>query len=288
MAWVRIDDSFAQHPKLAKAGPLAMAMQIAALCYCNRNLTDGFVPRAIARTLLDWEVVESSGRVCTLAYTSGMAGNDVTSEWVIGILVESGMWIERANGYQIHDYLEYQPSASEVKEQREKTKTRVNQWRNNKRRENDAPESNSHCNAVTNGSVTPAPVPDPDPLPNIKKEKEEARQEPRAEVLPPEPDPRRAIFADGLRWLASSTKREERALRPLVGKWIKARGDPEVAAAMVAAQQVKPVDPIAWIEARLKSNAQRKPSDLDNRRATVEAIDEVVAMAEARQRGLGG
>ena len=52
MAWVKIDDNFAQHPKIAQVGPLGMAMQIAALCYCNRLMTDGFIPKRVASTLL--------------------------------------------------------------------------------------------------------------------------------------------------------------------------------------------------------------------------------------------
>jgi len=165
MTWVRIDDSFAQNPKVVGAGPLAMALQVAALCYCNRNLTDGFVPRPVARTLLDWEIVDSSGAVLTLAFTSGMSGNDVTSAFVISLLLDCGMWIEEEKGYRIHDYLQYQPSSQDVKAQREKTKTRVDQWRKRQKEEN----GNATCNAVTNdvgnGGVTPAPVPVP-----IKKE----------------------------------------------------------------------------------------------------------------------
>lgn len=161
MAWVRIDDGFAQHPKVVGAGPLAIALHVAALCYCNRNLTDGFVPRAVARTLLDWEIVDSSGIIHTLAVTSGMSGNDVTSAFVISLLLDAGMWIESDRGYEIHDYLQYQPSSQDVKEQREKTKVRVNQWRSKKKQE----QSNGHCNGVTNDvsnvHVTPAPVPVP-------------------------------------------------------------------------------------------------------------------------------
>ena len=114
------------------------------------------------------------------------------------------------------------------------------------------------------------PEPEPEPLPEPRKQ--DARQEPRADVLPPEliPDPRKAIFDDGLRWLAKAVGRPERGLRGMLGRWIKVRGDPDVAAALVAAQQNNPVDPIAWIEARLKSNGQRKPSDLQRRRALAE------------------
>lgn len=113
MVWVRIDDGFAEHPKLARVGPLGMAMQVAALCYCNRKLTDGFVPRSVARTLLDFEV-DGGGLRWTLARTSGHAGDDIDAEWVIGLLVEAGIWEEVQGGYVVHDFGDYQPLKDDV------------------------------------------------------------------------------------------------------------------------------------------------------------------------------
>lgn len=99
MTWVKIDDGFAQHPKVVEAGPLAMAMQVAALGYCNRELTDGFVPRSIARTLIDCDPE---------------CGISVDANWVINRLVVCEIWEVVEGGYRIHDYLEYQPSKEEV------------------------------------------------------------------------------------------------------------------------------------------------------------------------------
>ena len=45
MGWVRLDDSFATNPKILTVGPLGMAMQVAAICYANRHLTDGVILR---------------------------------------------------------------------------------------------------------------------------------------------------------------------------------------------------------------------------------------------------
>lgn len=114
MPWVKLDEQFPSHPKVAQAGPLAIAMQVAALCYCNQNMTDGFVPRGIARTLLDWEIARPDGTVYTIGVTNGMSGDNVTSPWVIDLLVEAGIWEEAPGGYRIHDYLEYQPSKADV------------------------------------------------------------------------------------------------------------------------------------------------------------------------------
>ena len=160
MPWVRIDDRFAQHPKVVAAGPLAMAMQVAALGYCNRELTDGFIPRAIARTLLDFQVEREDGRVWTMARTCGMQGDDVDAGWVITCLVGAGMWEEVPGGYEIHDYHDYQPSREQVLKEREQTRKRVESWR----------ERNAVTNTVTNGSVTDAPVPVPVPVPVPRKD----------------------------------------------------------------------------------------------------------------------
>jgi hypothetical protein len=119
MAWVKIDDQFPEHPKVAAAGPLAMAMQVAGLCYCNRKLTDGFIPRSIARTLLDWQVDHPDGRVFTVSVTSGFHGEDVDADWVIELLVSAGMWEQVAGGYRIHDYHDYQPSKDQLEAGRE-------------------------------------------------------------------------------------------------------------------------------------------------------------------------
>lgn len=115
MPWVRLDEQFARNPKVLMAGPLGMAMQVAALCYCNEYLTDGFVPRSVANTLLDFEGLAF---VWTHNDIFG-GGDDVEAAMVVKMLVEAGVWDEAPGGYQIHDYLEYQPSKAEVLAQRE-------------------------------------------------------------------------------------------------------------------------------------------------------------------------
>ena len=57
MAWVKIDDGFCDHPKIAKVGAIGAWIQIQALCYANRNLTDGFIPSGVARSFLGRGVI---------------------------------------------------------------------------------------------------------------------------------------------------------------------------------------------------------------------------------------
>lgn len=115
MTWVKIDQGFARHPKLAQAGPLGMAMQVAALCYCNEYLTDGFVPRGIAAGLLNFEGI---GMRMWHGEIAG-GGEDASWDLVVEDLIEAGSWEQVPGGFQIHDYFDFQPSRAQVEAERQ-------------------------------------------------------------------------------------------------------------------------------------------------------------------------
>jgi len=160
MPWVKLDDHFAEHPKLAQVGIFGLALWVSGLAYCNRNLTDGYIPLGIARTLVDFSAYIFEG------YPKGSQG-DVgwTARLVIEDLVGAGLWEKVPGGYQIHDYAFYQPTKVEVLADREKVRDRVQRHRNARR------------NAATNGDVTalvtlpPVPV----PVPSVSYETESSR-----------------------------------------------------------------------------------------------------------------
>ncbi len=102
MAWIRLDDQFPDHPKVVEAGPLASWLYVCGIGYCNRLLTDGFIPSGQVRKLAD---LDGAGELAAR-------------------LVAVGLWDEAEGGYRIHDYLEYQPSAEEVKADRTMNKVR--------------------------------------------------------------------------------------------------------------------------------------------------------------------
>jgi uncharacterized phage protein (TIGR02220 family) len=112
VTWVRLDDSFADHPKLKRAGPLAQLVQVRALCYAGRYLTDGFVPHSVVRDFL-WgfdEIGVLTGGIPGLVDV----GQDAEHiDWAER-LVENGVWSEVEGGYMIHDYLRYNPSKKDV------------------------------------------------------------------------------------------------------------------------------------------------------------------------------
>lgn len=165
MSWVKLDDGFAEHPKVIAAGPLAGWVHVCGLCYCNRNLTDGYVPRAIARRLADFEHVglETGGVPGMVA-----VGVDVDCELLVEILVEVGMWEEVEGGYVIHDYLDYNPSKEDVLAKRSDLSAKRSEagkkgaesrW--NGKRDGKAMANESQVERQTNG---PEPVPEPQPV----------------------------------------------------------------------------------------------------------------------------
>ena len=122
MPWVRVDDSYADHPKMLAVGPLGQALWLAGLAYCNRNLTDGFIPYSAAGRLVSWEMLrkvhDAGETVWTIGIATGMHGEDVTSKMVIGFLLDAVLWEQCDGGYRVHDYGVYQPSKAEVEADR--------------------------------------------------------------------------------------------------------------------------------------------------------------------------
>ena len=120
MPWVKLDDHFDEHPKLASVGPLGVVLWVTALAYCNRNLTDGFIPWSIARTMVSWDWEDAVGptRLYIGALDSVYEEGAVTSEYAIESLVASGLWDRAPGGYRVHDFNEYQPTKAEVEAER--------------------------------------------------------------------------------------------------------------------------------------------------------------------------
>lgn len=67
---------------------------------------------------------------------------------------------------------------------------------------------------------------------------------------PPEPNFREALFGRGVRFLTARGV-SERSARSVIGRWLKDHDAGEVFRAFVAADQERPVEPVAWITARL-------------------------------------
>lgn len=97
MTWVRLDDQFPFHPKALRAGKDGRALFVAGLCYSAQHETDGHLPTAALPLLLALAEVPKKATKA---------------------LVDAGLWDETPDGFEIHDFLEYQPSSADLEVQR--------------------------------------------------------------------------------------------------------------------------------------------------------------------------
>lgn len=187
MSWFKIDDGFADHPKVVglqdhDGWKGALALWTLAGSWCSRQLTDGHVPAGIVRRL-------------------GCSREDAA------LLVEAGLWLEVEGGYQYHDWGDYNPTRASVEERREKGREKLRRWREARRNQaaegpgdvecnQVTPELREACNQVThrvsNQVGNPAPDPTrPDPTrPVVKTPIPPTAPEPEPSAAPSEPPSR--------------------------------------------------------------------------------------------------
>lgn len=102
MPWLKMDDGFYDHPKVACLTPAAGWLWMRGLGWSARHLRDGFVPQHI---------------VCWLARDDADA--------LAAELHAAGLWGPAPGGWQAHDFGDYNPSAAEVKAKREAARLRM-------------------------------------------------------------------------------------------------------------------------------------------------------------------
>lgn len=90
MPWFKVDDRLAHHPKVMVAGNAAMGLWLRCGSWSAAHLTDGFVPMALIGSL---------------------GGRKRDAEG----LVKADLWIAEPDGYRFRNWLDYQPSAHDVK-----------------------------------------------------------------------------------------------------------------------------------------------------------------------------
>ena len=132
MPWVRLDDRFPSHRKVALLSDRAFRLYISALCWASENLTEGHI---------------TDRELPLVARVRGL--KSVATE-----LVDARLWDRVEGGYAIHDYLEYNPDRARVQADREANAARQRAFRERKRAERDAkkkePEESAR-NAPRNG-----------------------------------------------------------------------------------------------------------------------------------------
>ncbi len=95
MSWVKIDDEFPDHKKVASLSNDAFCLHVTAMCWVAKWQTDGKLPSKLLGKLA-WRCQDPAS---------------AASE-----LVTSGVWETTPEGWEIHDFLEYNPSKAQIAE----------------------------------------------------------------------------------------------------------------------------------------------------------------------------
>lgn len=186
MAWFRVDDQAAFHAKILMAGNEAFGALVRAGAWSSAHGTDGLIPRAVALTIAPARVWR---RLVEAKLHDG--GN--------------GLAVETPSGWQIHDYLAWNPSAEQVRSERARKAANVASFRARKqgvtsRVTDDVTGNVAGSKSVRNHGPIPIPIPKPDldppqspPLADGGREAPKGPSEPapesqdsaRAPALPP-------------------------------------------------------------------------------------------------------
>lgn len=130
VSWVKLDDQFFSHPKARESGRDGALLFLAGLTYCARHLTDGRIPKSAVPI------------IAAEAWAKPAAARK---------LVEVGLWHDKGDHYEAHDYLDRNPTRAKVLSDREAARERA---ANGGRTSRKVPPNSADV------SVTPVPVPD--------------------------------------------------------------------------------------------------------------------------------
>jgi hypothetical protein len=163
MGWIRVSDDFYDNDKMFAAGSIGRDLYWHGMAFCNRNLTDGLIPRRRALTMVDFS------DAAVLIGAGGVDGQDCAPIAVERCL-EAGLWHEDGHDcpscvqpgprhYIIHDYLKYQPSREQVESKRDEAKERMRHARESRNGSGDVRANTSGTSAEVR--LTPTPTPNP-------------------------------------------------------------------------------------------------------------------------------
>jgi hypothetical protein len=139
MPWFALDDGFDTHPKVRKAGNAAIGLFVRLGVHATKHLTEGH---------LDGVIVRDYGTPAT-----------VRKLVTVGMLHAPGHGCPRcpqppADGFYIHDYLDYNKSRAQIEAAREAARKRQNRGRESARRQRNGRDSGANLdeNSRENGA----------------------------------------------------------------------------------------------------------------------------------------
>lgn len=141
MSWFKVDDGFWSNPKVLNLSDGATALWVRAGSYCCQHLTDGVVLSSLLRVL----------------------GSEDAAEELVAV----GLWKSTRQGFEFHDWAEYQETSATVKKRREEQRERQRKRRASRDSSRNVTRDKSVTDTVTNGErhapvtrecVTPDPT----------------------------------------------------------------------------------------------------------------------------------
>jgi hypothetical protein len=135
MPWVRLDDRFPSHRKVALLSDRAFRLHVSAICWCAENLTDGHISERELSLVAHVRAIKATAQQ----------------------LEDAGVWDRTDDGWMIHNYLDYNPSREQVLHERKKNAERQERFRAKKNGKPTPPPAsgrNGSSNGVTRGAET--------------------------------------------------------------------------------------------------------------------------------------
>jgi hypothetical protein len=182
MTWVKLDDNFGDHPKIASLAPRTFRLHVRALCFAARHLTDGYISARQAAELWQGGAGENGDGMDTAGRRQGHSNQHGSVTASVRELLAVKLWERQPDGldgYQIHDYLRYNPSREHVVSQREAARDRMAKLRS-------SPEVQANVRANTAPrSLSPArPVPNnKDSAPHARSREHTSQPTPVREII---------------------------------------------------------------------------------------------------------
>jgi hypothetical protein len=126
MTWAKLSDNFHSHPKTLEMGFAATGLYAMGLSYAAAHETDGFLPHKWVRSVVQNQPYRG----------------------LIRRLIDANAWliVTEPPGYLIVDFLDYNPSREQIRQNRERQADRVTRYRER------------HRNALRTPSIGPDPT----------------------------------------------------------------------------------------------------------------------------------
>jgi hypothetical protein len=152
--YAQLDIHFDEHPKYADLSLAHLGLIACAISYCNRLLTDGYVPASAMK---------------------GFGNNAKAASILSRKLIDSGIWEQRNGGVSIVGYLDHNPSKAEVTAKKARRLSKQTAYLERKRESFDRsntgltrPPCDNQQPVSCDLDVTGlSPSPSPSPSPNI-------------------------------------------------------------------------------------------------------------------------